>query len=112
MRQTIIHPWVSLLMAAAMFGFALIGGAFLTEGVTKQVVTVPVRDRFNFSQHHGVLTASREKHPYIYFGSLAFWGVVGIGACVGGVYSCLQAAYDRKWRKEGKVFQPRPRGRI
>jgi hypothetical protein len=112
MRQSIIHPWVNLLVAAFMFWMAFVCGSFFAEGVTKKAVAVPIRSRFHSAPPQGVLTASRENHPKIYFGSLAVWGLGCAGACIGGIFSCLQAAYDRKWRKEGKTFQPQPRRRL
>jgi hypothetical protein len=99
-------------VAVFMFGVAVTAGAFFVDGVTKKAVAVPIRSRFHSAPPQGVLTASRENHPNIYFGSLAVWGLICAGACIGGIYSCLQAAYDRKWRKEGKIFQPQPRRRI
>ena len=100
MQHTILHPWVSLFCAAMMFLLAFAGGAFFVEGVTKQVVAIPVRDRLHVASPQGIIKVSRKRHPHIYFASLTVWGAGTAGACLGGVLLCFQAAHDRKRRKE------------
>jgi hypothetical protein len=108
MQHTIVHPWVSLSGAAVMFILAIAGGTFFVEGVTKQVVVIPVRDKYHLTSPQGVFRASRKKHPHIYFGSLTVWGAGTVGACLGGVLLCFQAAHDHKRRKERKQAGPAP----